>query len=136
MRKNLEAHLFIDDFGTAFYECRYTGLPVGGDGATFTGALTPGVKTRYVMGTSEAAKAGMKASRQAFNEMDSNCNTCGNLDRMKHEKRRDGFLLGVCKAGKVEGVMTFHPDDYMGMPCWVTRENQKPMKSQITGAQA
>ena len=120
----------VDDFGTALYRCRFTGELVGGEGATTCGANIPGVHAAYVLGTSAAAKAAKKQNDQWFHESEANCNTCSHLQRVTHEKRKDGMLLGRCtNAAKAAtpypapqpGTILFHPDDPMQMPCYVSR---------------
>jgi hypothetical protein len=62
-----------------------------------------------------------------------NCNTCRHLCRVKHEKNSAGFLYGRCASSSSnldahpynhlmqDGIMAFHPDDLMGMPCYESR---------------
>lgn len=116
----------IDDFGVALYRCRFTGDLVGGEGAVICGAVMPGVRARYVMGANEAAKAAKRESDRNFHESEANCNTCQSLERVPHEKRKGGFLLGRCTnpegaetqyKSPAQGVIQFHPDDPMNMPC-------------------
>ncbi len=114
----------IDDFGVALYRCRFTNELVGGSGAQFIGAFIPGVNKKYVMGNSDLAKEAAKTSRANYDEMESNCNTCANLERIKADSRPDGFLFGRCKTGDVRGVMKFHPNDPMNMDCWTAREKK------------
>jgi hypothetical protein len=69
----------------------------------------------------------------SFHESEANCNTCSHLDRVKRPKNAAGFLYGRCKSQApqieaspyasraVDGVMMFHPDDFMGMPCYSSR---------------
>ena len=69
-----------------------------------------------------------------------NCNTCQNLERVKHEKKTGlyaGFLAGRCKKdgenGFVpfsqsrhenhysDGIIEFHPSDRMDLTCYIQR---------------
>ena len=67
-----------------------------------------------------------KESVIALQELDKNCNTCKNLCRIEY---RDsfGFLKGNCTAFDSthpynrESFFYFHPDDFMGMNCWQSR---------------
>ncbi len=74
-----------------------------------------------------------KLNHIAFSECERNCNTCHHLVRLKHEKQKDGMLFGKCAINSQElsedsfhkrdadGVMKFHPNDPMHMPCYVSR---------------
>jgi len=77
----------------------------------------PSVSGTYVC--HEEGKEARKQSKKNFDEMDANCNTCKNLMRVHHEKRKDGQLEGVCKI-RAETIK-FHPDDWMGNECWEPR---------------
>lgn len=64
-----------------------------------------------------------KESRQEFEALDRNCNTCKHLVRVPH-KDSFGFLKGMC--GRMNGhpfqpTFLFHPHDWMGMSCWESR---------------
>lgn len=112
------------------YRCQYTEREVRFGDHVFLGAVVPQVRGAYVCRPD--AKAAFRASRQAFNESEANCNTCRHLQRVPHEKSRAGFLYGRCECADlsahpyasriVNGVMPFHPDDFMGMPCYEARE--------------
>ena len=67
-----------------------------------------------------------KEIRAARNDMDMNCNNCINLIREKHSKDPGGFLYGKCKLHPYENSIKFHPDDFMGMPCFINRDTNKP----------
>ena len=71
------------------------------------------------MANTPEAKAAKRQNDQWFHESEANCNTCKLLERTKHEKRKDGFLLGNCT--NTEKTLMFHPDDPMHMPCYVSR---------------
>lgn len=71
-----------------------------------------------------------KKSIQFFHQSEMNCNTCKNLERIKHGKDSSGFLYGKCTSkdfsnkiydGNTKEKMKFHPDDPMHMPCYVSR---------------
>lgn len=123
----------VDDYGDLVYRCFYTGAMVSAGNSAITGAMIPGVKARYVMGSGDAAKLARKASSVAFHELDANCNTCKHLQRVAHEKSRAGFVLGMCgnkladrsshpyRDRERDGVMMIHPDDSMRMPCYESR---------------
>ena len=108
----------VDDFGNEIWLCPYTKNLVTIGKHIFIGPCMPQVNGTYVCAPD--AMPAYKESKAAFNEMDANCNTCANLERVKHEKKRGGFLLGKCK--KTEQNIRFHPDDWMGMECWIGRE--------------
>ena len=88
----------------------------------------PGVKARYP--TTKGGLDVRKINVQWFNEFEQNCNTCKNLTRVPHAKRLDGLLLGRCSAknkastgySEYAGVIKFHPDDSMHMPCYEPRQ--------------
>lgn len=67
------------------------------------------------------------ASRQAYYEMEGNCNTCKHLERVGHAKSPHGFLQGRCQASPFcqMFVMTFHPHDPMHMGCYEDRRTGK-----------
>ena len=67
-----------------------------------------------------------KEERACKNDMDMNCNACLNLQRIKHPKDPDGFLYGSCKLHPYTNSIKFHPDDYMGMPCFINRDTKQP----------
>ena len=101
------------------YNCQYTGLKVRIDDAIFLGPCTPQVSGTYVC--HPAALPAFRKSKRAFDEHEANCNTCQHLERVPHEKRKDGLLLGRCH---LKASIWFHPDDYMGMHCY----EQRPQK--------
>jgi len=68
----------------------------------------------------------IKEQRIAKAEMDRNCNTCADLERVKHKKDKLGFLYGICKHHQYTNTIKFHPDDYMGMRCYINRDTLKP----------
>jgi hypothetical protein len=127
---NIPDTVFTDDYGVALYKCRYTGELVGGENAKIIGATVPGVKSKYVMSKSEAAKLAKIESDNDFHESEANCNTCRNLCRVPHNKIPGGFLTGKCinpksemtpyKASNTDLIM-FHPNDPMHMPCYIPR---------------
>lgn len=113
----MQSPICIDDFGNSVYACHWTGRIVNALDAVISGGFYPGVKSRYIaVKDHQQAK---KESHAAFSEMDANCNTCKNLDRIKHDKDKAGFLYGVCKMNLKS--VKFHPDDWMGMSCWESR---------------
>ena len=109
--------LCVDDYGNEVHTCRYTKKPVSVADGVIVGANIPGVKAAYLMATTTEAKEAKKQSDIWFHESEANCNTCKNLVRLKHAKRKDGALLGKCQ----HGAQRFHPDDPMHMPCYVSR---------------
>lgn len=108
----------IDDFGNEVHKCHWTGQLVSIADAVITGGFMPGVKSKFI--AIKDHRAAMKQSHRDFNDMDANCNTCKNLSRVNAEKSKHGFLYGTCNI-KTKEIMTFHPDDYMGMPCYEQR---------------
>lgn len=121
----------VDDYGNACYQCDYTGRVTSE--IEMHGALVPGVKRKVPVSNTPEARSARKASAVAFHAMDANCNTCKHLVRVPHEKNSAGFLYGKCSnasgcpdkspyASRQAGdVMLFHPDDWMGMPCYESR---------------
>lgn len=118
----------IDDFGNEVYKCHWTGILVSTADSVITGGFIPGVKGAYVA-VKDHIDA-MRESRSAYDEMESNCNTCKNLERVK-SNLRGGFLNGKCLSSPsfenmqyptINGVMMFHPHDPMHMPCWEPRK--------------
>ena len=84
--------------------------------------------------------------RAAYNEMDRNCNACKHLIRVDSPPKGKPYMLwhGKCNSPNPrfdvhpygpkayeklpekyklpEGVFGFHPNDWMGMPCWEPRD--------------
>lgn len=73
-----------------------------------------------------------KHERACRADMDMNCNNCLRLTRVKHDKDRFGFLYGKCDSKEKhpyprnDGLIKFHPDDHMGMICFVNRFTGAP----------
>ena len=127
-RRILSGPQCVDDYGTEVYACQYSDALVWADDFCFIGAVVPQVSGSYVCHRS-LGQASYRASRRAFDATERNCNTCAHLSRVPHA-RRFGFLEGVCLSTPVNhpyGVepatnrITFHPDDWMGMQCYVQR---------------
>ena len=77
------------------------------------------MKAEYLIANTQEANAMHKQQLIAFHESEANCNTCANLERVRHEKQASGFLMGVCKA--TGRSIEFHPDDPMHLECYVSR---------------
>jgi hypothetical protein len=118
MRKVLNKPVATDDLGNEVYQCQYSKKLVSIDKAIFLGALIPAVSGTFVCHP-EYGPPARKQSKIWFDEMDANCNTCKNLERIQHKKCTAGFLQGICKI-KGEQIK-FHPDDWMGNECWEQR---------------
>lgn len=115
------------------YVCHFTGVEVNADEVVFVGATIPGVDAKYPMANTAEARAARKESAIAFHDSEANCNTCKFLQRTAHDKHWLAFLEGRCTNPNAEfehhpyvhlfsdGVMKFHPDDPMHMPCYVSR---------------
>lgn len=121
----------VDDYGVEVYRGHYSGVLVWADRAVFFGAVIPQCNSRY-LDDPVLGKEGRRTSFKAFCDSEGNCNTCRHLERTPHAKRRDGFLEGRCRnpvqierhpyrSRFVGDVMIFHPDDWMGMPCYESR---------------
>jgi len=73
-----------------------------------------------------------KEERAALNDVNMNCNACLKLERVRHEKQKDGFLYGKCGSTEEkfyprdDGLIKFHPDDWMGMKCFINRDTGRP----------
>ena len=102
------------------YTCQYTGLRVKIEDAIYLGPCTPQVSGTYVC--HPAALPEFRKSKRSFDAHEANCNTCQHLERTPHEKRRDGLMLGRCHLNE---SLKFHPDDYMGMPCYTQRQEKR-----------
>lgn len=126
----LELPVCVDDYGEEVWRCHWTSQLVWARDVVWTGSIMPGVHAKYPAGP--GYKEIMRLSAIEFNRWDANCNTCAHLERVKHDKKPDGFLYGRCcnpeyqweknpyhKFG--DGVIAFHPDDWMGMPCYQSR---------------
>ena len=129
----MQAAICVDDYGVAVYRCHYTFDLVWADVAAFVGATLPGVRARYVVSPGNIPLAAHKAQGIRFHESEANCNTCFHLGRVAHAKTPSKFMHGKCRAqhphhesnpyfGRMDGeVMIFHPEDWMGMPCYQSR---------------
>lgn len=118
-----------DDFGEQVFAGRYSGALVKASECIAFGPVIPGVKSKYF--DAKGTECLHKESKRLFNETDANCNTCKHLRRIDHAKNTAGFLYGKClsrideshpyKHLEKDGVMSFHPDDAMLMPCYEAR---------------
>lgn len=74
----------------------------------------------------------LKEERAAYNDINMNCNACLSLVRVKRPKDKLGFMYGRCDSLEETpyqsdyGIKKFHPNDWMGMPCFVNRDTGKP----------
>lgn len=72
-----------------------------------------------------------KEERAAYNDVNMNCNACLKLERVKQEKRKDGFMFGKCDSTEAQmypqtnGLIKFHSEDWMGMKCFINRDTGK-----------
>ncbi|MBA3622877.1 MAG: hypothetical protein H0W48_00100 [Methylibium sp.] len=124
-RKILNAPTGADAQDRALYRCQYTGKEVAFGEHIYLGACIPQVRGAYVCHTS--AKDAYRDSKRCFDEFEANCNTCQSLERVPHDK--GALMRGRCTNPTAafdahpyrdlarDGVMVFHPDDHMGMPC-------------------
>jgi len=73
-----------------------------------------------------------KEERAAYNDINMNCNACLHLVRVKRKKDKLGFLYGRCQSTEETlyyseyGYIKFHPNDWMGMWCFINRDTGKP----------
>ena len=117
-RKILNKPVSVDDFGNEVYVCRFTKKYVPTSDHIFLGEVSPQVKGSFVCAP-DALPARIESAK-GFATVDRNCNTCINLDRRLHGKQHPSVShTGMCKITRQP--VAFHPDDYMGMPCWVQR---------------
>jgi hypothetical protein len=84
----------------------------------------PNVKVMFPIANTEDAKDKYMGEVVSFHESEANCNTCYFLKRISHKKCRFGFLQGECGLKNDSVIMTFHPHDPMGMPCYKHRDSQ------------
>jgi hypothetical protein len=118
---------------TVTYRCYWTGEPVYASREISTGAILPQVKTKYLVGGLGWEEKKRKSYR-LFADSEGNCNTCKHLRRIPHKKTKSDFVQGDCASPNPSwdkhpyvnrfsayGHMIFHPDDWMGMPCYESR---------------
>jgi hypothetical protein len=126
------APICTDDFGTLWFRCQYTKKLVACDEAIMLGAIIPQVTQTFVCAPD--AQEAFRISKRQFDELDANCNSCTNFERVKHDKNPNGFLRGQCARGIVpehqaydkDGkIFWIHPDDHMGMECWKARQKNE-----------
>lgn len=73
-----------------------------------------------------------KEERAAYNDINMNCNACLSLVRIKRGKDKWGFLYGRCDSLEETpyqseyGIKKFHPNDWMGMSCFINRDTGEP----------
>ncbi len=115
-KRILNESFCVDDFGNLVFMCQYTNKPVAVDAMIFIGPCVPQVTGTYVCHPD--ARDAYKESKRLFDESEANCNTCRHLVRAKHAPRKDGRLKGSCH---VNPSIAFHPEDWMGMPCYEQR---------------
>lgn len=121
-----ESKRCVDDYGNEVWVCHWTGQLVSADVALLIGSFYPGAQRKFV-----AAPGYEEARRQsyiAFADAEANCNTCRHLARLPDRKGIDGLLRGRCQSTPVnhpysirDGVISFAPDDCMGMACYESR---------------
>ena len=126
-----QTHICIDDYGNEVYIGHYTGLLIFAPDAAFFGAIIPQAKCRYV-DHAIAGKEARKVSYRLFCDSEQNCNTCKYLKRLPHTKNPHYPMTGQCLCTTNEllespfwvgegAKILFHPDDWMGMECYVSR---------------
>lgn len=110
--------LGVDDYGDICLRCRYTNVVAPLSMMRNMGAHVPGVRQECWCRVPDGVSAWQQSARW-FHENDANCNTCANLQRVPHQKCKFGMLQGVCMT--TGNALTFHPDDWMGMSCYISR---------------
>lgn len=128
--KHTQAPICTDDFGSEVYVCCNTGAIALAQDCMFFGPFIAGCPARLVGINSAASIQARRDSRAWFDAAEANCNTCRHLRRVKHAKSVAGFLLGACANPEhaatpyaaLEGLIRFHPDDPMLMPCYQPRK--------------
>lgn len=119
----------VDDFGELVIRCHLTGALVWASKAIAYSLMRYG--GRLYRAPTDAAQAALRLSAGLLAELDANCNTCKWLARERHAKSPTGELRGWCDnpASRLdllhykpdEARIMFHPDDFMGMPCYESR---------------
>lgn len=133
-------NIITDDYGNLLYIHSYilykiidTFYGIEGNISQYdgliVGSILPCINVRTLIHKKDLAKH--KQSIKNFNEFERNCNTCANLNRVKHEKCSSGFLKGTCNGSKESdinyplriknNIIEFHPHDHMSMKCYVPR---------------
>lgn len=116
--KALNNSVCVDDFGNEVYLCNWTNEYVYIPEYILLAPILPSVKGSYV--SSKDAGIARKASMKAFEEFDSNCNTCKQFSR-NPAKIYGGFVEGSCLKQIKSRVFRVHPSDPMFMNCWEKR---------------
>lgn len=117
----------VDDYGEEIYRCHWSSELVKASESTASGSFVPGVRVTYTCKADH--KEAKKKKYRDFADAEANCNTCLHLERIKHDKDPFGFITGRCNSVPVESMqlivredmIVFHPDDWMGMGCYVSR---------------
>lgn len=121
------------------YKCRYSGQLAVEKHMRFIAPIMPQCPASEAVHATlkqDVIKTERKASLQAFNEMDANCNACKHFVRMWADNKKgsnaaSNFVYGNCSSQngrpdliglKREGFQIMvHVADCMNMPCWESR---------------
>lgn len=135
LREQLSQLVCVDNFGDNVY----SNLHGASDIYTWVSdtklehSYYPGVKGSRPVHKSYDTKIGPIL----FHESERNCNTCVNLERVKHPKCSAGWLTGRCKnidhaksvqLLEADDLIRYYPDDPMHMSCYVSRHQVQSTK--------
>jgi hypothetical protein len=105
-------------------KCPYTQALFERRDGIVLGAVLPQVTKSFLC--HPLAGDSRKRSKEALDELDANCNTCCYLERVNTPSSPYGFLYGRCRNPHMfifkQQEFSFHPNDYMGMPCYKSRK--------------
>lgn len=112
-------------------KCHYSGKWFLRRNGVWLGATIPQAKVRYLCHP-KYGKAARKESKRLFDASERNCNTCKYLVRTPFKADSSGLQSGVCSSESFDYqhhpywkggyLISFAPDDYMGMSCWTERK--------------
>lgn len=113
-----------DDYGNmALCECRLTGEVFEASAGIVHGSYMAQGSSAWLDGPNSEAL--FDAEIAAFHENERNCNTCRDLERMPRASATHPAEVHKGRCRMSGYAIMFHPDDWMGMRCWIPRKGGK-----------
>lgn len=109
----------VDNYGQAHFQCEFTKKILPGYSLKQVGRILRQAPGYNLMEDSDEARSQRKVEVSAFDDMDQNCNACGNLVRSHVKAKSFELREGTCDLTKE--VVKYHPDDFMGKSCFTNR---------------
>lgn len=109
----------VDNYGQAHFQCEFTKKILPGSSLKQVGRILRQAPGYNLMEDSDEARSQRKVEVSAFDDMDQNCNACSNLVRSQVKVKSFELREGTCRL--TNEVIKYHPDDFMGKPCFTNR---------------